>query len=302
MNRTASLRLRADIALVAVCLIWGSTFVIVKEALNEVSTILFLTVRFTIAALALGVIFRGSHSHHHWRKWRELRAGSIAGLCLFSGYVLQTTGLRYTTAAKTGFITGFYIPLVPALGSLFYRRMPSLAEAAGIGMATIGMSLMTLKSFSFDIARGDLLVLGCSFAYALHILLLGYYARHIAFERLTFYQVATGALLGLASFAWVETPRWHLTGQVAFALGLTGLLATAFAFAVQTWAQQFTTPTRTALIFSLEPVFAWLTSFLVSGEVLTGRVLAGAVLILAGIFTVELQPKGGPAPAEHLEP
>lgn len=291
MSRLSSLRARADLALVAVCLVWGATFVIVKQALAEVSAILFLAVRFSIAAAALAVLFRGRGAHHHWREGRELRAGAITGLCLFLGYVLQTAGLRYTTAAKTGFITGFYIPLVPLLGALVYRKVPRATEVLGIALATVGMSLMTLQSFSPDIARGDLLVLGCSVAFAFHILLLGHYSKHVAFERLTLYQVATGALVGVSTFWWVETPRWNLTGQVAFALLLTALLATAFAFAIQTWAQQFTTPTRTALIFSLEPVFAWLTSFLMTGELLSGRALAGAGLILAGILAVELKPR-----------
>lgn len=293
MTRSATLRTRADLALLFVAFIWGSTFIVVKAALDEVSTLLFLALRFTIAAAALALLFhRRRVTHGHWSRGRELRAGAVVGVCLFAGYVLQTMGLRYTSAAKAGFITGFYIPLVPLIGALLYRRMPHLSELLGVGLATAGMSLLTLQSARFEAGKGDLLVLACSFAYAFHILALGHYSRHVGYEKLSLYQIATGAILGALTCGWVETPRWHLTAGVLFALALTGLLATALAFSIQSWAQQFTTPTRTALIFSMEPVFAWLASFLVAGEVLSLRAAGGAALILAGILLVELKPVG----------
>jgi drug/metabolite transporter (DMT)-like permease len=296
MSRASSLRHRADLALIAVCLVWGSTFILVKNALEQVSTMLFLAVRFSMAAIALAIIFRGRGAHSHLSRSAELRTGAFVGFWLFTGYVLQTAGLRYTTAAKAGFITGFYIPLVPLLSAAVYRRAPHVSEWIGVALATAGTMLMTLETFSLEIGRGDLLVLGGAFAFAFHILFLGHYSKHIAFERLTVYQIATGALIGLCSFWWIETPRWALTGGVIFALLLTSMLATAFAFTIQTWAQQFTTPTRTALIFSTEPVFAALTSFVVAGEVLGPRAMAGAGLILAGILSVELKPVGRDRP------
>jgi drug/metabolite transporter (DMT)-like permease len=152
------------------------------------------------------------------------------------------------------------------------------------------MGLMTLNSFRLDINFGDLLVLGCSFAYALHIVVLGHFSRQMSFETLALNQIATGALLGSLTFWWVETPRVVWSRDVVAALIVTSLLATALAFSVQSWAQQFTTPTRTALIISLEPIFAWATSFLVAGELLTLRAATGAMLILAGILFVELKP------------
>jgi drug/metabolite transporter (DMT)-like permease len=289
-NAGASRRLKADLALVGVTIIWGATFILVKEALNGVSTMLFLTMRFGIAALALWFTFRGRGSHYPRNRKRELLIGMVVGTCLFSGYTLQTAGLRYTSASKAGFITGFYIVLVPVLGAAIYRRMPQASEAAGVLLATVGMGLMTLNSLRFDIAYGDLLVLGCSFAYALHILLLGHFSRHMSYESLAVNQIGTGALLGGLTFWWMETPRLTWTPSVIAALAVTSLLATALAFSIQSWAQQFTTPTRTALIFSLEPVFAWLTSFLVAGELLTVRSAFGALLILGGILCVELKP------------
>ena len=151
---------------------------------------------------------------------------------------------------------------------------------------------MTLTGANLRMELGDLLTLGCAATYAVHILVIGHLAPKLGFKGLALTQVATAAVLDLATFWWVETPRVRWTPGLLAAVAVTGLLATAFAFAVQTWAQRHTTPTRTAIIFALEPVFAWLTSFVVAGEVLSGRAAAGAVLILAGILLVELKPLG----------
>ncbi len=283
-------RLKADLALVGVAFIWGATFILIKEALSAVSTVLFLTLRFGIAAAALWLIFRGRKVNGPRNRRQELWIGFVVGACLFSGYVLQTAGLRYTSASKAGFITGFYIVLVPILNALIYRRTPQISEAVGVGFATVGMGLMTLNSLRWQMEWGDLLVLGCSFAYALHIILLGHFSQRMSYEVLSLNQIATGAVLGALTFWWVETPRLAWTPGVIAALGVTSLLATALAFSVQSWAQQFTTPARTALIFSLEPVFAWMTSFALAGEVLIPRALLGAGLILCGILFVELKP------------
>ncbi len=290
-------RLKADLALVGVTIIWGATFILVKEALNGVSTVLFLTMRFVIATLALWIAFRGRGSHYPRNRKQELAIGFLVGSFLFGGYIFQTAGLRYTSASKAAFITGFSIVLVPLLNTILYRRAPGVAEVIGVLIATLGMGLMTLKNLQFDVAYGDLLVLGCAFAYAFHIVLLGHFSRRMSFETLTINQIGTGALLGCLSFWWMEKPFLSWTPSVIVALAVTGLLATALAFAVQSWAQQFTTPTRTALIFTLEPVSAAFTSYLVAGEVLTARATLGAVLILAGVLCVELKPiRFGPHP------
>jgi len=278
-----------DLSLIGVALIWGTTFVLVKQALADVSTLLFLAIRFGLATIALVIIF-----HRRFRSAnlsRSFRAGAIAGFFLFSGYVLQTFGLKYTTASKTGFITGLYIPLVPLLGSLIYRKLPRAAEVLGITAAFAGMALMTVQSDILSVNKGDLLVAGCAVAYAFHILVLGRFAGSSDVGVLTVAQIATAMLASSATFWWAETPRIQWTPPVAIALGVTSLLATALAFSVQTWAQRYSSPTRTALIFSMEPVFAWATSYLVAGEVLSRRGTIGAILILAGILLVELRPQ-----------
>jgi len=154
----------------------------------------------------------------------------------------------------------------------------------------VGMFFLTVQSDIRHIAPGDLLVAGCAVAYAFQMVILGRFAPISNMGVLTVSQIATGALLGSATFWWIEPARIVWTANVWVALAVTSLLATALAFTVQTWAQRWSSPTRTALIFATEPVFAWVTSYLLAGEVLSRRALLGAALILGGILMVELKP------------
>jgi drug/metabolite transporter (DMT)-like permease len=282
-GRAAAGTWRADAALASNTLIWGSTFVLVQAALRDISPIVFLAIRFSIATFALALLFRSR------ARYRPTRAGLIAGGCLFAGYLFQTVGLQFTTASKSAFITGLAIPLVPLLTSLVYLSRPRVFEMAGIIFATAGMGLMTLEGETLKIGRGDLLTFFCAVAFAAHIIVIGHYSGRVGFESLSFLQVATAAALGLSTFWWIEAPVVRFSPVVLIALGITGLLATALAFTVQAWAQQHTTATRTALIYSLEPVVAWFTSYWLTGELLSRRAAMGAGLILSGILLVELK-------------
>jgi drug/metabolite transporter (DMT)-like permease len=290
MTATRPAGWKVDGSLVAMTLIWGATFVLVKQALADVSTLLFLTLRFSVAAVVLAFVFRKEFRVPNASA--SLRRGMIAGIFLFSGYVLQTAGLRFTSASKAGFLTGLYVPLVPLIAALFHQKMPQISELLGVAVACVGMVLLTVQRDLLDIGRGDLLVAGCAVAYSCHIVILGRFSPQSNLGLLTVGQIATGALIGAATFWWVEPV--HITWSVGVwvALAVTSLLATALAFLVQTWAQRWSSPTRTVLIFSLEPVFAWVTSYLVAGEVLSRRATVGAGLILAGILVVELKPIG----------
>jgi drug/metabolite transporter (DMT)-like permease len=285
-------RWQADLSLAVVALIWGVTFVSVKRALNEISTMYFLALRFGFASLCMLPMFaprfRGAGSG---AVWRGLRGGAAAGVFLWLGYVLQTFGLKYTTAGNSGFLTGLYIVLVPLISACVYRRWPQMPELIGITVASAGMLLLTIPSLdrNLQMNRGDLLTVGCAVAFAFQLLVLGYYSQRERFEAVAFGQIACAAVLSTISLA-IETPKAVWTGSVIFALVLTGLFATALAFALQTWAQQYTTATRTALIFALEPVFALITAVLAGGEKLTLAAICGGGLILAGIVAVEMKP------------
>jgi drug/metabolite transporter (DMT)-like permease len=281
-------RWKVDGSLIVMTIIWGATFVLVKQALSDVSPLLFLTLRFSIAAVVLALIFRKEFRAPNARS--SLLCGILAGGFLFAGYILQTEGLRFTSATNAGFITGLYVPLVPVIGGIVEHRLPQISELIGIAIASAGMLLLTGQTQMFAIGRGDLLVAACAVAYACHILILGRFAPRSNLGVLTVAQVATGGLAGAAMFWWAEPVRLVWSGKVWVAIAVTSLLATALAFLIQTWAQRWSSPTRTVLIFSLEPVFSWLTSYLLAGELLARRGVAGAVLILAGVLVVELKP------------
>ena len=279
---------RAELALLVNTIIWGATFITVKNALEDASPVLFVAVRFSLAGLVLALLYHRSLGR------RSFLQGLAAGTLLFAGYAFQTVGLRFTTPSKSAFITGLTIPMVPLITSIVYRKVPRWAEVLGVCCATVGMGLMTLQDLSLQINPGDALTVLCAVAFAGHIVALGYFSsqpahRDSGFEGLAVWQIVVAAFWGLATFRWLDTPHWRMSGRLATALAITALFATALAFTVQTWAQRYTTPTRTALIFSLEPVFAWIVSWLVTGELLSRKATLGAALILAGILCVEIK-------------
>ncbi|MBK9166887.1 MAG: DMT family transporter [Bryobacterales bacterium] len=286
-----TLRRRAEAALVAITIVWGSTFVMIKAALEDASTLAFLAVRFSIAAVALAVLFRRDLLSG---EARSTRAGLIAGICLYVAYLLQTAGLRHTTASKSGFLTGLFVVLVPLLGAAVYRVWPRARELAGAGAATAGMALMTLEGDRLAIGKGDLLTVGCAAAFAAHILVLGHFARDASLGRVAVVQIATAAVLCLATLWWFETPYFRHSPRLWVAAGVTGVVATAVAFTVQTWAQKHTTANRAALLFALEPVVAAATARVLLGEALGSRGIWGGALILAGVLLVESRPREGP--------
>ncbi|HEY63351.1 MAG TPA: DMT family transporter [Caldilineae bacterium] len=276
----------ADLALLAVVTVWGMTFVMVKEAVTSFPVFAFLAARFSVAAVALlPIAWREALGCRFDR--RLLWQGALMGVALFAGYGLQTMGLRYTTPAKAGFITGISVVLVPLGSAWFLRRPPSHAATVGVFLATVGLALLSLNE-DLAVGLGDLLVLGCAVSFAVQIILTAAFAPGQPAVRLAMVQIATVALLsGVTSLLW-EFPLPAINGQVIFAVVFTGVLATSFAFATQTVAQRFTSPTHTALIFSLEPVFAAAFSYLLIGERLTGRALLGCAFILFGMLTAEL--------------
>jgi drug/metabolite transporter (DMT)-like permease len=289
MSRGAG-RFRAEAALALVALIWGSTFVIVKSALADVSVFLFLAIRFTLGAALLAVVLRKRLAGRLKLDWR---GGVVCASLLFLGYGSQTAGLRLTTASKSAFITGLYIVLVPLVGSLVHWSRPRLAEVVGAALATAGTALLTSGNMDMRLNTGDLLTAGCAVAFAGHMLAVAYYGRRMDYELLSLAQVAGVAVLAWVGAATLEQPHVVWSARVLWALGVTAVLATALSFVLYTWAQRQTSAARAALVFALEPVFAGLTAYLASGEAWTGAMFAGAGLILGGIAIVEMKPSFG---------
>jgi drug/metabolite transporter (DMT)-like permease len=285
-------RSKAEFLLVVTTFIWGSTFVIVKGALLDASPFPFLAIRFTLAGLLMWLVMgRGRIDR------QALVPSLVLGILLFAGYAFQTWGLTSTTPSKSAFITGFSVILVPLI-SLFHGYRLHAANLGGAGLGLLGLYFLVLPSGLNAVNRGDLLTLFGAISFAVHIVLVGAYTRRFSVQHLAPGQILVVGII--ATLAVPIGPAWvvHWTSRLVFALAVTAIFATGFAFGIQVWAQQYTPPAYTALIFALEPVFAALTSRLVTGEHLGGKVLFGSALILLGMVISEMWGGAAPAPVE----
>jgi drug/metabolite transporter (DMT)-like permease len=305
------MKLRAYILMLLVVAVWGSTFVLVKSALAEATPAAFNLARMMLAFAVLAIAY-----HRYWgsiHRW-QIGAGALVGLCLATGYQFQTIGLARTTPSKSAFITGLVVVLVPLFSSVPGLRPPGArpprwnaflgaalafagillltapASVATPGSSTVAQALSLLPDLS-SINVGDVLTFGCAVGFAFHCIALGHTSPRIGFQPLALLQVGFCALFMAVSLPFIEHPVVHWTPRLFLALGIAAVLATAAAFSIQSWAQSILPSTHTALIMTMEPVFAWITAFLVIGERLALRPAIGAVLILAGIALTELVPQ-----------
>jgi drug/metabolite transporter (DMT)-like permease len=285
----------ADSILLLVVLIWGVTFVVVQNAIDFLPPLTFNGVRFFIASVFL-LLFLLLFYRPQLRQMEKklFLAGMILGVWLFLGYAFQTIGLLYTSSSKTGFITGLSVVLVPVFAFFILKQRPKFPAVIGTLLATSGLYLMTLGDMS-SVNKGDFFVFLCAISFALQIVFTGRYAPHFPSLALAFVQILTVAVLsaGGAFFFedWQTTLTWETlaTPTVYWALIITGIPATALAFLAQTECQRFTTPSRVALIFAMEPVFAAIAAYLFNSEVLGGRALIGGLLIFLGMILAEVQ-------------
>ncbi len=275
-----------ELALVGVAAIWGFTFTTVKEAVERVPVFEFLALRFTLAAIVMTAIF--------WPQVRSLgragwKAGGLAGACVLSGYACQTFGLQHTTASNAGFVTGLFVVIAPVLSSLVLRRRPGPGVAAGVVLSTVGLFLLSTKT-GFHLRGGDAIVLGAALSFAVQIVVLARYSPEHSPAGLATVQMWVTAIPSAALSLTTDHITAPTSSKVVWAVIITGLFASAAAFLIQTAAQRYVSPSRTALILVSEPVFAGLSGVVVLGEVLSGRQWTGAALILAGMLIAELTP------------
>ena len=299
-----STRIKADLALASCALVWGATFVLVKNALADSSVFGFLAVRFILAAIVMAAIFWRSLARANAA---DIRAGVFLGIIMFGGYAFQTLGLLTTTPSKAAFITGSSVVLVPIFHGIFWKSKIGWTVWIGALAALGGLYFLTVPSDGLGrLNQGDLLVGCCAVVFALHIVCVGHFSPKHSVGALTFYQIATTAMLSMmavpvASITHLETARFHASEPVLIAIVMTAIFATAFAFSIQIWAQQHTSPSHVAILFSLEPVFAGVTSYIWLGERLSGKAFGGALLILAGILVAEMK-GAAPVAAESPNP
>ena len=275
---------KAELSLLFMTLIWGSTFPLVKNALSYSSPFVFLTLRFGLASLAIWLFFSKKIS---FKDKDILKAGAIIGIFLFLGFAFQTMGLKTTAASKSAFITGLFVILVPPLSFVTLKEKPTIFSLVGLILAVCGLWLMTRPKGS-ELNFGDLLTFFCAVSFSLQVILVQIYTKRFDFITLTFIQILVTALLSIPSMLIFEKAKMAYHPNLILALFICAIFATAVAIFIQNRMQKETTAVKASLIYALEPVFAAIFSFLLLGEVLGWLGILGGGLILAGMRSSEL--------------
>jgi drug/metabolite transporter (DMT)-like permease len=276
----------AEAALVGAALLYGVTFPLVHDALDDITPFAYLVGRFAIATLLLAPVTIPALRTRGSERRMLVRAGVIAGLILFGGYATQTIGLQYTSPSTSAFLTGLYVIITPVIESVISRRLPRPPVIVGIVIATVGLYLLT--GADVHLGRGELFTLACAVLFAWHIVYIGAYTHVLRPLQFGSMQIGMVALLSVAPAAHEGVGT--LSTLAVVAVIFTGIACSAVALPLQLWGQQRIPATRAALILLAEPVFAGIAGY-VNGERLGAERLVGAVAIMAGILVSEFWPR-----------
>ena len=288
----------ADAALLAVAILWGLNFVVIKDAIADTGPMTYLLWRHLVAALLLAAVMPRTVRQTTRRDWMY---GLVLGLFLFIAFATQTIGLQWTTPGKSGFITSLYIVMVPFLYWMIARRSPGRAQIGGAVLATVGLGFLSLRG-GLGMSAGDLLTLAGALGFAAQIAATGFFAPRTKPGVLALTQIAAAAVLFVVVTPFTEQVTWDVGRRGWVAIVWTALSGTVFGFLVQAWAQKSTTSTRAAVILGLEGLFAAAFGLAFGMDVLSWRFVVGAVLILAGVLVIETLPgrRGASNPADVL--
>lgn len=279
------IQILASFGLLGTAVIWGFAFVVVKNSLDLIPASYMLAFRFTIAAVLLAAIF--------WKRLRTLnrkiiREGAFLGFLLFMSYLLQTIGCDYTTAGKNAFLTTVYVVIVPFLHWMLNHKKPDAYCMGAAFLAIAGIGLLSLKG-DLSMNIGDVLTLICGLGYALHMIYIDRYTEKEDPVVLTILQLGFAA-----AFSWVISPVMDggfpaaaFCGDIVIGMLYLGILSTMLGFLLQNVCQKYTTPNTASLLLSMESVFGVLFSVLFLGEVMTGRMVFGCILLFAAVITAE---------------
>ena len=276
---------RAEGVLLALTLIWGSTFVVGKLVLVSVTPLQMIAARFMLATIFL-LAFFSRRIFPLTRK--QVVRGGILGVFLFLGFVAQTVGLTMTTASKSAFITGMMVVFVPLLQVVIERRSPRIGNLVGVAVVTAGLWVLTSPAGA-SLGTGDVLTLLCAVLFAVYIVYIDVVAHEMSALQLTFIQMSSNAIFALAASAAIDTlPARVPGGGTVVAIIYLTIFATVLTTFMQTRYQKETSPTRAAIIFTIEPVFAAVTAAIVLGEQIGVGGAAGGALIIGGVLLSEL--------------
>lgn len=297
MSAASRINLLATIGLLVMTAVWGSTFVMIKGVVDRMPVADFLAVRFVVAAIFMFALF---HRHVARLPRRQLWRGVALGVVYGMGQLLQTWGLALISPSVSGFVTGMYVVFTPILAALLLRQRTPVTVWLAVGLATLGLALLSLNGFSVD--TGVWLTLASALLYGLHIVALGRWSRADEAFGLSAVQMAVIALVCLLATAGHGGPTLPPDSSAWIAVIYMALIAGAGAMLMQTWAQAHLPATRAAIVMTTEPVFAAAFAVAFGSDVLTWRMLCGGGLVLAAMYLVELTPRHEPsAEAIHHE-
>ncbi len=288
MNRRANDRLKAEMTLLGVVILWGYTFPVIKNVLEAIPPFTFLTYRFFLAFFIIFLIFRN--------RLREIRIdtvqkGFMAGFWLFLGYFGQTVGTQFTTATKTAFITGISVVLVPIFSFFLIKEKIKINSLIGVILAMAGLLMMNSNGSFYSVNVGDLLVFLGSIGFALYIIAVHIYTKEHDHVQLVFIQLVSVFLMSFIMTVLFEKESFHFSysSSVYWAIIITGVFATSFALYLQNRFQRFTDPTKIAIIFSTEPVFGAIFSHLILKETIGLFGIIGGITIFIGMIIAQFE-------------
>ncbi len=269
--------------LIITAIIWGSGFVFSAVSLEYFTPYQLLAVRFTIGLIILSIVF---NKRIRSIKKSTLKSGLVLGIFLYLAFLLQTVGLQYTTPSKNAFLTAVNVVIVPFIAFIAYRRKIDKFELIGAILAIIGIAFLSLK-FTGEINVGDLLTLACAFAFAYQIFYTAKYVKNEDPILLTVVQMGVAAILG-----WIAV---IIKGDYTFSFEIEGILSTLYlgifsttlAYCFQTIAQKYTSETKTAIILSTEAFWGLVFSVIILREIISSKMVIGAILILIAILISE---------------
>jgi drug/metabolite transporter (DMT)-like permease len=260
--------------------VWGWTFVVVKTAISHYPTLPFLGLRFLLALLVMAVVVRRLPAR------RTLQVGALVGLALSAGYLFQTLGLNYTSPGNAGLLTGLFVVFTPIIERVFGREIPRRTVVAVAG-ALLGTFALTGADRSLA-PLGDVLEILCALAFSVHLVLLSRWSPGLPAAQLALVQLGVAGLIFGVAGAKDAAGGPPPSADVWFAVAVTGILASALAFFIQTWAQANLSASRTALILTTEPAWALFFGVTLAGQRLNLVQALGAALVLVAILGHEL--------------
>lgn len=287
MTKAKLYEYRADLLLLTVAIAWGVTFLMVQEAIESTPVYAFLFFRFTLASILMFFI---AYKFLNETNIQTVLYGVILGLFLFFAFATQTFGLAYTKSSIVAFITGLNVICVPFLAYFIFKDKVRKNVFIASLIAVFGLYLLTMSG-KLTLGTGEFLTLICAFLFALQIIFTGKFSKQVNVYLLVLYQLITVSVLSLGFSLALDDTTFGIEYDYTFykAVLVTAIFATVYAFLIQTYMQQFTTATKTAIIFTMEPVSASIYGYFVGGEILTSIQIFGAALIIVATLVSELQ-------------